>query len=98
MYPMADLETIALLHGIRHNSSLLQARPFIVHSDNIATVYLNSLKHKTGRAFRYSLLLANYKFEIKHIKGSQNPADLISRSTLYPPQTEDLSQDIYDIV
>ena len=86
-WPIHEIECFSLVHCLKENATLLANKDITVYSDSLSTSYLQTIKSTTGRLFRFSLLLQDFKFRLSHIPGKRNPSDLISRSSAFPPPT-----------
>jgi hypothetical protein len=60
-----------------HFRPLLQAKPFIVHTDHRNLTFL--LKCESAKLQRWRLALQEFVFEVRHVDGIKNPADYPSR-------------------
>ena len=99
-FDVSQLECLALLTGIKENHAYLSHQHFIVYSDHSSLVYLRNIQNKNGRLYRWSLMLSEYSFTIKHKPGLVNVADALSRIT-YTPETPEqqkaaMNDDMYD--
>ena len=79
-YSVTEREGLAVVEGIRHFQSYLYGRQFTIYTDHNALKWLMTLKEPTGRLARWSVLLQQYDFEIKHRAGTTNGnAESLSR-------------------
>ena len=79
-YPSFLLEMQACIFGIDHFDVHLRAQKFDLYSDHRPLERLNSIHKKTLN--RLQLAMNEYDFEIKYKKGSDMPADVLSRAPL----------------
>ena len=52
---------------------------FELHTDNASLQWLQQQRHVSHHQARWLNLLAQYKYNVVHIQGSTNPADLLTR-------------------
>lgn len=83
-YSITELECLAIIDAVDKFYCYLHGSHFTIHTDHASLVWLKSIKHPTGRLFRWSLKLSMYDFEIKYKQGSTNvEADMLSRNPIY---------------
>ena len=76
-YPVTELESLAIIEGIKAYHPYLANSHFTVVADHIALKYLMNVKADTGRIARR---LQGYDFTVIHRKGMVNKnADALSR-------------------
>lgn len=81
-YVVSETEILSVLFGIQQFRCYIHNRHFKVFSDNKALQWLFQVKKPTSRLMRWKLQLAEYDFEIIHIRGKSNlVADCLSRYT-----------------
>lgn len=79
-YSTIERECLALIWGIQKFSVYLYGAPFVVETDHQPLSYLKQAKQLNSRVLRWSLLLQEYQFTVKYIKGKENVgADYLSR-------------------
>ncbi len=79
-YSVTEREALSVVEGIKYFQSYLYGRKFTVHTDHNALKWLMQIRDPTGRLARWSLLLQQFDFEIKHRAGKSNGnADALSR-------------------
>lgn len=80
-YPAHEKEQLAVVYALAKWRCYLEGTPFTVETDSRATVYLKDKLANGGnrRQARWIMALANFDFTIKHIKGTSNPSDPLSR-------------------
>ena len=79
-YSTTEKEALACVQAVKHFQPYLYGNHFVIHTDHKSLKWLMSLKDPTGRLARWSLLLQQYDFEIKHRAGKANAnADALSR-------------------
>lgn len=71
-YSTIERECLALVWGIQKFSMYLYGAPFVVQTDHQPLSYLRQAKQLNSRVLRWSLLLQEYEFTVKHIKGREN--------------------------
>ena len=84
-YSVTEREALAVVDGIKYFQPYLYGRKFAVHTDHHALKWLMMIRDPTGRLVRWSLLLQQYDFDIKHRAGTANGnADALSRRPYGP--------------
>ena len=79
-YSVTERECLALVWAVQKLQPYLYGTQFILETDHAALQYLNHAKLENARVMRWALLLQQYRFTIKAIKGSENfGADFFSR-------------------
>lgn len=61
---------------------------FYLYTDSKCLINLQNQPDRLGKYTRYKLFLADFNFEIRHKKGSQQPADIFSTLEL-PTEIQD---------
>lgn len=78
-----EKECYAIVWAVQRLQKYLYGREFIIETDHRALQWLKTMKSQNPRLLRWSLVLQEYRFTVKHIPGANNKmADLLSRSTL----------------
>ena len=62
-------------------------------TDHSSLTYLLNKKKTTSRLARWKVVLSDYNYEIEHIKGKLNPADVLSRREYAEPTVSYLDLD-----
>ena len=91
-YPTRDKELLALMFALRQWRHHLLGRNFTVYSDHESLRYLLTMdiSGRKDRLARWSEELASYDFDLKHVKGTLNIADALSRLE-HPTPAEPIS-------
>ena len=85
-YSISERKCLAIIEGIKTYHVYLADKTFTVFTDHSALMWLQSVKHDTGRLARWSILLQGYNFNVVHKMGMKNGvADALCRRT-YPDQ------------
>jgi hypothetical protein len=95
-YDIYDLELLAIVNALDHWRSYLAGSPhkIIIYSDHQNLLYWKEPHKISRRVAREVLMLSEYNFEIRHIKGTANgQADALSRRPDYD-QGQDDNQDV----
>ena len=97
---VTSLEGIALVSAIKACHHYLADSHFTVYSDHESLIHLRNTQNKSGRMFRWAILLQEYDYTVKHKSGKTNHVDGLSRIK-YPPEPTSqqllrLNDDEYD--
>ncbi|UYV61752.1 K02A2.6-like [Cordylochernes scorpioides] len=80
-YTASEIETLAIINSVQRFHTYLHNVHFTLHTDHLPLKWIKNVKNPHGRLFRWSLILSQYNFDIKHIKGLNNiEADMLSRA------------------
>ena len=75
-----ESECLAVIFGVEEFRQYLEHREFVLETDNQALSWLLSHPRQLGKLGRWIARLTSLKFEVRHIRGTQNPvADALSR-------------------
>ena len=95
-YDIWDREFLAVIRGLKHNRHLLVSSPHkvlvLTNHENLA--HYQHPQKINRRVARYLHTLADFDLELRHIPGSTNKADALSRR----PDHDDVSQDNEEVV
>lgn len=98
-YPIREKELLAIVHALTEwRLYLVDSLGFDVECDHHSLQYINTQKHLNKRLARWSEILCNFNFKIKHIPGKTNSVpDALSRRPDYlniitTPQSQLLEQ------
>lgn len=81
-YSTVEKEGLAIVFGMQKFKNYLYGKEFVLETDHRPLSFIQTMKHTNTRVLRWSLFLQNYRYNIAHIKGSNNVvADFLSRST-----------------
>ena len=79
-YSVVERECLALVWAVKTLNTYLLGREFIIDTDHAPLLYLNRAKSENGRLMRWALLLSQYRFTLRSVKGSDNHGpDFLSR-------------------
>ena len=87
-YSTTEREALAVIFGIKKFEPYLYGKKFILHTDHHSLKWLMTISDPTGKLARWSLLIQQHDFEIRHRPGASHAnADALSRRpyTLPPP-------------
>ncbi|UYV65483.1 hypothetical protein LAZ67_3004485 [Cordylochernes scorpioides] len=80
-YTASEIETLAIINSVQRFHTFLHNIHFTLHTDHLPLKWIKNVKNPQGRLFRWSLILSQYSYDIKHIKGSNNiEAYMLSRA------------------
>lgn len=71
-YSTTEKEALAIIFSILKLKKFLLGRKFLILTDNKPLTILTSKLPKNSRMMRWSLMLQDYVFDVKHIEGVQN--------------------------
>ena len=79
-YAVSDRELLAVVWACQHFRVYLESAEFDLATDNASITFLMKQKHVLQRLIRWQIILNEFQFKIKHIKGRLNVLpDLLSR-------------------
>ena len=101
-YSVTELEALALVCAVREFHPYLANRRFVVLTDHLSLIFLQSMRYSPGKLGRWSILLQGYNYEVKYKPGNKHTnVDSISRLENYPepdpidPNDEFLSDTVF---
>jgi hypothetical protein len=71
-YVTHDLELATIVHALKMWRHYLLGRRFILMTDHCGLKYLFDQPRLNARQARWMVLISEFDFEIKHIKGKEN--------------------------
>ena len=87
-YTASDLEMAAIMQALITYHHYIATQKFTIVTDHISLQYIQKLKLGPSRLIRYSLMLSQYQFDIRHCPGSKlKHVDALSRRE-YPDEPE----------
>lgn len=88
-YSVYELEALAVLFGLERFRFFLEHKEFTLESDNQALTWVLARPRKTGRLARWAVRISAFRFQVRHIRGSDNcVADALSRMFASEEQEE----------
>ena len=79
-YSIIEKECLAIVYSVKALRIYLEGKEFIVETDHCPLQWLNRMKTQNQRLLRWSLILQEFKFQIKYLPGKMNKvADILSR-------------------
>ena len=79
-YSTTEREALAVIFGINNFEPYSYGRKFVLHTDHHSLKWLMSISDPSGRLARWSLLVQQYDFEIRHRPGAAHAnANALSR-------------------
>ena len=86
-YCSYDIECLAIYKVTHKSQQFLLGQYFTILTDCFALVWLKKKADLNSRAYRWSLSLMRFDFDVKHRSGKANViADALSRNTVIPPE------------
>ena len=80
-YSTTEKECLAIIWAVKKFRNYLHGKEFIIETDHNSLQYLDAAKFINPRLMRWSMVLQQYRYQIRFIKGSQNhAADYLSRT------------------
>lgn len=97
-YPQVQREALAIVWAIERFQMMLRGQHFTVVTDNEGNEFIFGKVHRFGkrcvtRAEAWALRLQQFKFDIRHIPGNENIADVFSRLLNLTQEAEDFNSD-----
>lgn len=82
-YGATQLEALAVVEAVQFFRTYLLGRHFVLHTDNMALLWLLRQKEPKPMFARWVLILSEFSFDVVHVKGRLNAlADMLSRPDL----------------
>lgn len=79
-YSVYELEALGVLFGVERFRFFLEHKKFLLETDNQALTWVLARPRKTGRIARWAVRISAFRFDVHHIRGSDNGvADALSR-------------------
>lgn len=98
-YPTIQKELLAVVWSIKYFRPYLYGRKFTILTDHKPLIYLFGMKDPSTRLLKFRLLLEEYDYDIKYIKGTENNvADALSRVTISSNELKSLNEKVVSIV
>lgn len=72
-YSTIEKELLALVWSVKHFRSYLYANKFEILTDHRPLVYLFGMTNPSSRLTNFRIILEEYDFEIKYVKGVTQP-------------------------
>ena len=96
-YTQTEKEALAIVWGIEHFQLYLYGASFTLYTDHKAleVIFGNPTSKPPARIERWLLRLQQYQFCVKYKRGSQNPADFLSRHPAPPTKDRTNIADTY---
>ncbi|OMH82883.1 Retrovirus-related Pol polyprotein from transposon, partial [Zancudomyces culisetae] len=94
-YSISHLEGLAVVWAVTKFKYYIWGTRFTIRTDHKSLMQLFNSAEITGRLARWAMILRNYDYDLEHIAGSTNPADILSRNPLTVANEEPL--EVYSI-
>ena len=80
-YSTIERECLALVWAVRKFHVYVYGREFVLETDHQPLMFIDRSKIGNDRIMRWALVLQNYRYKVKVVKGIDNTmADFLSRS------------------
>ncbi|KAI5755023.1 hypothetical protein M8J77_013460 [Diaphorina citri] len=80
-YHSNEIECLAIVWAVKKFRIYLEGKKFTLRTDNKALTWLNNFKDNNAKLLRWSLILAEFNFNIEHVPGKANELpDALSRN------------------
>ncbi|OMH78867.1 Transposon Tf2-11 polyprotein [Zancudomyces culisetae] len=79
-YSKSHLEALAVVWSVKKFKYYLWGRKFRIKTDHKSLLQIFNGTELTGRIARWAMILWCYDYEIEHLPGRLNPADMLSRN------------------
>lgn len=94
-YPVIDKELLAICFAVKTFRTYLYGRKFIIYTDHRPLVYLFGMTNPSSRLTKFRLLLEEYTYEVRYLKGKTNvAADALSRITISSDELKNMSNSV----
>jgi len=94
-YSATELELAAIMQAVITFHPYIATNKFEIVTDHVSLSYIKNLKLSNSRLMRWSLLLQQYDYTIRHVPGKRLAhCDALSRRS-YPP--DDTTTNFYDV-
>ena len=91
-YAILEKELLAIMEGTRAFRHYLLAKPFTIVTDSKALTYLNQLKEKNAKLFRYSMELQDFNYTVEYRTTVQN-ANVDALTRCHDPEVAALEEE-----
>ena len=78
-YSATQRELLAVVESMRFFKPYLLHKRFTLRTDHQALTALKSTRNQNSMLLRWSLFLSEFSFDVEYIRGTSNPADVLSR-------------------
>lgn len=90
-YPVIEQEAYAIMYALGKWQHYLLGKRFLLETDHKPLVWLQTKRESMGKLGRWAIRLAEFQFDVRHIKGVQNVGpDALSRATVATIAVTDL--------
>lgn len=94
-YCTTEKELLAVVWAVKHFRPYLFGRKFTIQTDHRALVYLFGMTNPSSRLTKFRIILEEYDFTVKYIKGKENvTADALSRIELSINDLREMSNQV----
>lgn len=94
-YPTIQKELVAIVWAIKYFRPYLYGKHFTILTDHKPLIYLFGMRDPSSRLVKFRLILEEYSFDIKYIKGQENViADALSRIVITSDELKSMNEQI----
>ncbi|OMH80892.1 Retrovirus-related Pol polyprotein from transposon [Zancudomyces culisetae] len=88
-YSISHLEGLAVVWAVTKFKYYIWGTRFVIRTDHKSLLQLFDSSEITGRVARWAMLLRNFDYDLEHVPGKLNPADILSRNPVNETDTNE---------
>lgn len=95
-YCTTEKELLAIVWAVKKFRPYLFGRKFLIYTDHRPLVYLFGMNNPSSRLTKFRLILDEYDFEVRYIRGTENvTADALSRITVTSDELKSSNRSVH---